>query len=131
MNKIIIAVVSVAVIAVGVVAVNSNNQPSSASDTTSFSAIQTDVKAGAKLYDVRTSQEFATGHITGATNWSLQDMQAGKIPNVGKTAKLYVYCQSGNRSSQATALLKEAGYTNVIDLGGIQDIQAAGGTLKS
>lgn len=130
MNKILIATVTVAIIAIGVVAVNSNNQPSSASDTTSFSVIQTDVKAGAKLYDVRTSQEFATGHITGATNWSLQDMQVGKLPGVDKTTKLYVYCQSGNRSSQATALLKEAGYTSVTDLGGIQDVQAAGGTLK-
>lgn len=130
MNKIIIAIVTVAVITVGVIAVNSNDKPTSQSDTTSFSAIQTDVKAGAKLYDVRTSQEFAGGHIAGATNWSLQDMQAGKLPSVDKTTKLYVYCQSGNRSSQATALLKEAGYTAVTDLGSIQDVQSAGGTLQ-
>lgn len=94
-----------------------------------FSAIQTNVGLGAKLYDVRTGQEYTDGHFESAELWSLQDMQAGEFPDVAKDTKLYVYCRSGNRSAQATSLLSDAGYTNVVDLGGLQDVQASGGVL--
>lgn len=130
MNKVLIATIALIVIVVGVVAISSKDQPSSQSGSGSFSMVQTDVKAGAKLYDVRTSQEFAAGHFANAENWSLQDMQAEKFPSVDKATKMYVYCQSGNRSAQATILLKKAGYTNVTDLGGLQDIQKSGGKLQ-
>jgi rhodanese-related sulfurtransferase len=130
MNKILITIITAVVVIIGIVAVTSNEQMSSKSNAASYSAIQADVKTGAKLYDVRTSQEYDAGHFAGAVNWSLQDMQAGKLPGVDKSTKLYIYCQSGNRSSQATRLLKEAGYTSVIDLGGLQDVQAAGGKLQ-
>jgi len=130
MNKILITIIATVVVIVGIVAVTSNEQTASQSNAVNYSAIQADVKTGAQLYDVRTSQEYDAGHFAGAENWSLQDMQAGKFPGVDKSTKLYVYCQSGNRSSQATRLLKEAGYTSVIDLGGLQDVQAAGGKLQ-
>lgn len=94
-----------------------------------FASIQSDVKLGAKLYDVRTAAEYKAGHFENAINFSLQDMQAGKLPDVAKDNKVYVYCQSGNRSAQAAAILKQAGFTNVIDLGGLQDVQSTGGKL--
>lgn len=103
------------------------------SDTTppasSFSSVQSDIKVGAKLYDVRTPAEYRAGHIENATNLPLGSIQAGALASVPKGQKIYVYCQSGNRSSQATALLKQAGITNVIDLGGIRDVQSSGGKL--
>lgn len=94
-----------------------------------FAAVMQDVKNGAKLYDVRTADEYKDGHFKGATNWSLQDMQAGKLPDVAKDTKIYVYCRSGNRSGQATTILKNAGYTNVIDLHGLADVQTIGGKI--
>jgi phage shock protein E len=57
-------------------------------------------------------------------------MQVGKLPEVAKDTKIYVYCQSGNRSSQAVKILTDAGYANVSDLGGLQDVQANGGKLE-
>lgn len=94
-----------------------------------YTGIQQDVAGGAKLYDVRTASEYASGHFAGATNWSLQDMQAGKLPEVAKDTKLYVYCRSGKRSKQAVAILTTAGYTNVTDLHGVNDVESLGGTL--
>lgn len=96
-----------------------------------FAAVTQDVKNGAKLYDVRTADEYKAGYFKGATNWSLQDMQAGKLPDVVKDTKIYVYCHSGNRSGQATTILKNAGYINITDLHGLPDVQAIGGKLTT
>ena len=95
-----------------------------------FHEVTKNVQRGAKLYDVRTADEYKAGHFAGAANWSLQDMQAGKLPDVSKNTKIYVYCRSGNRSAHAIALLKDAGYTNVTDLRGLTDMQAIGGELR-
>ncbi len=96
---------------------------------TTFSQVQTAITRGAQLLDVRTTAEYAAGHIEGATNFSLQDLQAGKRPTGSTRQTLYVYCHSGNRSGQATAILQSSGYTNVIDLGAITHVEAIGGKL--
>lgn len=96
---------------------------------TSFSQVQTAVKNGGQLLDVRTADEYTAGHIEGASNFSLQDLQAGKLPTDVKDQALFAYCRSGNRSGQATTILKAAGYTNVTDLGAITHVQAIGGKL--
>lgn len=88
-----------------------------------FNIIQDSLKDGAMLMDVRTSDEFSSGHFAGATNLDVQDISAGKLPNTAKSTKLYVYCRSGNRSAQAVTLLKKAGFTDVVDLGGISDVE--------
>ncbi len=105
-----------------------NKQPEQA-PALSFAMVQQDVGGGAKLYDVRTAEEYTESHFEGATNWSLQDMQAGKLPDVPKDTKIYVYCHSGNRSSQATTILRSSGYTNVTDLHGLTSVEAIGGHL--
>lgn len=94
-----------------------------------FATVQKDVTAGGKLYDVRTPEEFKLGHYENAVNWPLQDITAGKLPETAKDAKIYLYCESGSRSSQAAGLLKNAGYTNVTDLGGLSRVKSMGGTL--
>lgn len=127
MKKIAI-IVAVLLTALGIYGIATSKNESSQQDK-SFSSIQSDVKSGAKLYDVRTAAEYKSGHFENALNFSLQDIQAGALPDVAKDQKVYVYCQSGNRSSQATAILKRAGFTNVIDLGGLQDVQSSGGKL--
>ncbi len=96
---------------------------------TNFSQVQAAIASGAQLLDVRTAEEYATGHIEGATNFSLQDLQAGKRPAGSQSQALYVYCHSGNRSGQATAILQNAGYRNVVDLGAITHVESIGGKL--
>lgn len=75
----------------------------------------------AVLLDVRTPDEYCEGHIPGSKNIPLQTIE--KVQSVVKemTTPLFVYCYSGSRSSQATAMLKRMGYTNVKNIGGISD----------
>ena len=74
---------------------------------------------GAVLLYVRTPQEYAQGHIPGSKNIPLQTLHDAEAAVKDKGTPLYVYCQSGARSSQAASLLKQMGYTNVTNIGGI------------
>ena len=78
---------------------------------------------GAVLLDVRTPQEYREGHIPGSKNVPLQTID--KISSVAdnKNIPLFVYCYSGGRSRQATAMLQHMGYTNVQNIGGIAAYQ--------
>jgi rhodanese-related sulfurtransferase len=50
---------------------------------------------------------------------SIEEKVVELIPD--KDTKLFVYCRSGNRSKTASELLIKLGYTNVYDMGGIND----------
>jgi len=132
MKRLILIILAVVAVFGGIVWLSSNNKNSNASSATTqseFDKVEQAVANGAKLYDVRTADEFASGHFAKAENWSLQDMQAGKMPTVAKDTKIYVYCHSGNRSSQSAALLQQAGYINVTDLHGVANVESLGGKL--
>lgn len=73
----------------------------------------------ALLLDVRTPQEYREGHIPGSRNIPLKDMDNAGEWIDSQDTPIYVYCHSGMRSSCAAAELREMGYTNVKDLGGI------------
>jgi rhodanese-related sulfurtransferase len=92
-----------------------------------FDTVSADINNGSLLLDVRTPEEFSAGYIESAENLPLADIQSGQIPQISKDKPLYVYCRSGNRSAEATKLLQNAGFSNVIDLGGVNDVEAIGG----
>ena len=74
------------------------------------------------ILDVRTQDEFKSGHIKGAVlvpNETIIDKQPELLPDLD--AEILVYCRSGNRSAQAAKKLIAIGYTNVVDFGGIID----------
>jgi len=74
------------------------------------------------VLDVRTREEYDTGHIAGAVllpNETILDTQPDVLPDLD--AEILVYCRSGNRSAQAANKLVAMGYTNVYDFGGIID----------
>ena len=75
--------------------------------------------SGAMLLDVRTPEEYRSGHIPGSKNISLQAIDRVSAAAENKDTALYVYCQSGARSRQAAGLLRQMGYTNVNNIGGI------------
>lgn len=75
--------------------------------------------ADAILLDVRTPQEYKGGHIPKSKNLPLQNIEEADRMIKDKNIPLYVYCQSGARSMQATKLLKHMGYTDVTNIGGI------------
>ena len=71
------------------------------------------------LLDVRTEEEYADGHIRGSVNVPLQKIE-GVLEKVTDPRKvIYVYCRSGVRSEKAVTILKQMGYANAIDIGGI------------
>lgn len=82
-------------------------------------------QAARTLLDVRTPEEFASGHIPGAVNISV-DSLAQQLSQVPQDKPVVVYCHSGNRSAQAARILNDAGYKNIYDLGGIIAWQQAG-----
>lgn len=77
------------------------------------------------LLDVRTPEEFASGHIPGAVNISVETL-AGRLSEVPANQTVVVYCRSGNRSATASQILADAGYSSIYDLGGINTWAAQG-----
>lgn len=79
------------------------------------------------LIDVRTPAEFAEGHLAGATLLDIQDPSfAERLAELPTDGTYVVYCRSGNRSAAAVQAMRQRGFTEVYDLGGIIDWQAAG-----
>ena len=78
---------------------------------------------GAILVDVRTPQEYREGHIPGSKNVPLQQLDKISAVTDNKDAPMFVYCYSGARSRQATAILQHMGYANVNNIGGIAAYQ--------
>jgi rhodanese-related sulfurtransferase len=81
------------------------------------------------LLDVRTPEEFASGHIAGAINIAVDALEQ-HLSEVPKDQPVIVYCHSGNRSAQATQILQNAGYSQIYDLGGVVQWQQAGYALQ-
>ncbi|MGB3945625.1 MAG: rhodanese-like domain-containing protein [Candidatus Saccharimonadales bacterium] len=126
-----IIVTAIALLGIGGILLATATKPDTKSSVSNFASVEADVKGGARFFDVRTPSEYASGHFPSSQNLPLGSLQSGQLPSVAKDTKIYVQCQSGNRSKQATAILKRAGYTNIVDLGGISDIQRLGGKLKT
>ena len=71
----------------------------------------------AQLVDVRTPEEFAKGHIAGAVNIDfLEDGFLERTKAIDKSKPVLLYCAAGGRSEDAVAIMKAAGYTDVVDL---------------
>ncbi len=78
------------------------------------------VQKGARLVDVRTPEEFAAGHIEGALNIPIADLDARKA-ELSKDDEIVLYCRSGARSARGEKLLKEAGYMKVHNMGAMSN----------
>lgn len=73
------------------------------------------VSGGATLVDVRTPEEFASGHAEGARNIPVDDLDARRS-ELSRDKVIVVYCASGARSARAASMLAHAGF-RVRDLG--------------
>ncbi len=80
------------------------------------------ISNGATLIDVRSAEEFATGHISGAKNIYYVEI-AQKIASVvpDKSKPIVLYCSMAKRSTQALQVLLDMGYTNVYNLGSMSN----------
>ncbi len=75
------------------------------------------VEAGATLLDVRLPEEYQESHIKGAINIPVHELERRMSELGAKDKAIVVYCHSGGRSAQAAALLKQASFATVFDLG--------------
>ena len=82
----------------------------------------------AQLVDVRTAEEFASGHILGAVNidWHADNFMDMAVALLDKSRPVMVYCRSGKRSAAASAKLAKAGFDVHNLTGGILGWQEAG-----
>jgi rhodanese-related sulfurtransferase len=87
-------------------------------DTTGAEAREL-VRNGARLVDVRTPGEFAAGHLSGAINIPVQELDRRLAELEPKDGPVVLYCRSGRRSGSAARMLKDAGFATVHDLGSI------------
>lgn len=93
---------------------------------TEQSAVQPE-KAKGVWIDVRSAEEFNAGHLQDAVNIP-HDQILARIQAVSpdKNAPVNLYCRSGRRAEAALNELKNAGYTNVTNHGGYEDLVKKG-----
>jgi phage shock protein E len=76
----------------------------------------------ARFVDVRSVQEFNSGHYPGAVNIPLQEIQQHTDELKKLNVPIVLYCRSGARSYNALQILKQLGFSDVHNAGGLQDL---------
>lgn len=74
----------------------------------------------AQFIDVRTVEEYESGHIDNAVNYDIsnKDTFLIQIQKLDKNLPVYLYCKMGGRSNRAANLLKEQGFKKIFDYSG-------------
>ena len=80
------------------------------------------VADGAVVLDVRTPQEFNSGHIKGSLNIPVGDL-GSQLKRIKKDKPVITCCASGMRSATAASILKSAGFTEVYNGGGWNSLE--------
>ena len=83
------------------------------------------IENGALLVDVRSTQEFADGHVDGAVNieWDKTDELIAAIGN-DKQRQVVFYCRSGGRAGKAKEAMEDKGYEHVFNATGFSALRA-------
>jgi phage shock protein E len=82
---------------------------------------------GALVVDVRSVEEYRSGHLVGAQSIPVEDEELWltRTEPLDRNRPTVVYCRSGRRSAVAAQKLVDAGFTQVYDLGGVEDWESA------
>ena len=75
------------------------------------------VNNGAQIIDVRTSGEFAGGHVRGSKNIPLSALP-NQVSKIDRKKPVIVCCASGMRSASAASILRNSGFDQVYNGGG-------------
>lgn len=91
----------------------------------------------APVLDVRTRDEFASGHLRGAIHVDVMAPDFGKRVEalvsrgtLQKDRTVYLYCRSGNRSGQAEGVLRRMGFSETANVGAFGALRAAGADVE-
>lgn len=119
MRRFISLILSAIVLALGLAACSS---------TTAANEQSAGIGEAVIIVDVRTPDEYDSGHLEGAQllDFDGGDLEAA-IPTLDPDAEYLVYCRSGNRAAQSIALMEEAGFSNVTNLGSLEEAAEATG----
>lgn len=82
------------------------------------------IDKNATIVDVRTPEEFAGEHFNGAVNIPLDEVATRINEFKEMPTPIIAYCRSGNRSGMAVSILKQNGVNEVINGGGLDDMNA-------
>jgi phage shock protein E len=83
-----------------------------------------EIPADVVWIDVRTAEEYQEGHLAGATFIPHDEIEKGVAQlNLARDTPIYLYCRSGNRAGVVKETLQAAHYTNVTNIGGLDDAQ--------
>lgn len=78
------------------------------------------------ILDVRNDWEFEDGHLEGAINIPVDDLE-GRLGELDEEEDILVYCRTGNRSTRAAQILRENGFERMYHMvDGIEGWKAAG-----
>jgi phage shock protein E len=122
----ILAIAAAGFIALLVVVNKRNSKSISQINAAKAMEMQNDKQA--LILDVRTSEEFNSGHLKNAKNISVQILNENLSGITSwKNKPVLVYCHSGARSSAASQILNKNGFTNISNMiGGISSWSGAG-----
>jgi rhodanese-related sulfurtransferase len=85
---------------------------------------ETIAEDGPVILDVRTPMEFAMGAYPHAINIGLDSLPQWAKSFEDKNRKIILYCASGARSSYGVRILKQLGFTQVENGGGLHDMMS-------
>ncbi len=123
------------VLSTSVIACNNNNNTTNDVDTLSLSVKEFEngiAKPGVQILDVRSMQEYQSGHIKNAllADWTNTDEFIYRTQSLDKSKPVYAYCFSGVRSAKAAQWLKEKGFKVYNLEGGIAAWKREGKSLE-
>lgn len=71
------------------------------------------------LIDTREPNEYNQSHADGSVNISSMEFMSGYLPkqlqDVPKETKLVLYCRTGQRSNTCSMILRDHGFTNIVN----------------
>lgn len=127
-NLVYLASFLILLIAIMVFALRSGDSPEGFKNVTVEEAKKMIEKEDVFILDVRTPSEFNSSHIEGATlipvtnsggsNLGSDQLLEARIDEVPENKKILVYCRSGHRSTSASQILVNAGYSQVYNMEG-------------
>ena len=83
-----------------------------------------------QIIDVRTPAEFGAGHLSDAQLIDVQDRSfAEQLDGLDRDGPYLVYCRTGNRSAHAISIMRDLGFSELYDAGGLAELAAAGASV--
>jgi phage shock protein E len=84
-------------------------------------------KEKAYLVDVRTPEEYGSGHLKYSQNINFKSDDFKKqVSKLDKNKTVYLYCRTGNRSGKAADTLRALGFKTAYNIGGFEALKSTG-----